>query len=82
MPRAELLRALGIVIRRRREALGLSQEDLASRAGVHRTYMGSAERGERNVAVVNLERIARALELPLAELFREVAMEMDETDGE
>ena len=81
MSREQLLQALGKVIRRKREALGLSQEDLASRAGVHRTYMGSAERGERNVAVVNLERIARALGCSLEDLFREVGAEIEDLDG-
>lgn len=52
---------LGLRIRRRREALGISQEELADRARVHRTYVGSVERGERNVSLVNILRLAKAL---------------------
>lgn len=47
----------------------LSQEELAHRAGVHRTYMGSVERGERNVSLRNIEAIAKALGVSLPELF-------------
>jgi transcriptional regulator with XRE-family HTH domain len=46
-----------------RNKLGLSQEELADRAGLHRTYVGSIERGERNVSVDNIEKIAEALEV-------------------
>ncbi len=48
-------------VRRRRLALGLSQEELAERAGVHRTYVGMLERSEKNVTIYNIERIALAL---------------------
>lgn len=44
-----------------RHGLGFSQEELAERAGLHRTYIGSIERGERNVSVDNIERLAKAL---------------------
>ncbi|WP_212786926.1 helix-turn-helix domain-containing protein [Ferrigenium kumadai] len=44
-----------------RQALGLSQEELADRCGLHRTYIGSVERGERNISVDNMERIALVL---------------------
>lgn len=48
-------------VRRLRADRGLSQEELAEAAGVHRTYIGMLERGEKNVTIYNIERIARAL---------------------
>lgn len=48
-------------VRRQRLELGLSQEELAERAGVHRTYVGMLERREKNVTIYNIERIALAL---------------------
>ena len=60
--------AIGHAIRRRRVEAGISQDALASRVGLHRTYVGSVERGERNVSIVNLARLAAALGLPLSEL--------------
>lgn len=56
-----ILNSLGEKIRAQRIAIGLSQEELASIAGLHRTYIGSVERGERNVSVHNIVSIARAL---------------------
>jgi transcriptional regulator with XRE-family HTH domain len=47
---------------------GISQEELAERAGLHRTYVSSVERGERNISLVNIENLARALGVTLAEL--------------
>ena len=54
--------AFGDSVRRRRTELGLTQEDLAERAVLHRTYVGGIERGERNISLLNLLLIARALE--------------------
>jgi transcriptional regulator with XRE-family HTH domain len=48
-------------VRRLRKERGLSQEELAEAAGVHRTYVGMIERGEKNVTIYNIERIALAL---------------------
>lgn len=60
-------------VRRRRIALGLSQEVLAEAAGVHRTYVGMLERAEKNVTIYNIERIAIALDVEPASLLTKVA---------
>ena len=59
---------LGRVIRAERAALGFSQESFAHKVGLHRTYMGAIERGEQNVGVLNLARIANSLRTPLSRL--------------
>lgn len=56
-------------LRELRQSRGLSQEELAFRAGLHRTYVSSAERGERNVSLVNLDKLATALEVDMCDLF-------------
>lgn len=58
-------------LRQIRQIKGLSQEALADLAGLHRTYIGSVERSERNVSIDNMERLANALEVDIAELLRE-----------
>lgn len=55
------LGAFGEAVRAQREARGISQEQLAAEAGLHRTYVGGIERGERNVGLINVIRLARAL---------------------
>ena len=64
----EILIKFGNKVRERRLALGLSQEELASRAGVHRTYIGMIERAEKNITLENIEKIAMALKIPLDKL--------------
>lgn len=64
----EILVKFGNKVRERRAALGLSQEELASRAGVHRTYVGMIERAEKNITLENIQKIAKALEIPLDKL--------------
>jgi transcriptional regulator with XRE-family HTH domain len=61
--------AFGKRVRVLRSKKGLSQEDLAFKAGVHRTYLGSIERGERNPSLKNIVAIARALDIELSEFF-------------
>ncbi|MCX6543507.1 MAG: helix-turn-helix transcriptional regulator [Acidobacteria bacterium] len=56
-------------IRELRLTRDLSQEQLAERAGLHRNYVGGIERGERNVAILNIAKLAAGLDITLAELF-------------
>jgi len=64
----EILMKFGRKVRDKRIRLGLSQEKLASRAGVHRTYIGMIERAEKNITLENIEKIAIALEVKPNEL--------------
>lgn len=61
--------SLGSAIRQLRELRGLSQETLAERAGLHRNDVGGVECGERNVALENIVKLAKALSVPIRELF-------------
>ncbi|MCC5016052.1 helix-turn-helix domain-containing protein [Legionella sp. 31fI33] len=60
---------LGDQIREVRKAHGFSQEAIASEAGIDRSYMGGVERGERNIAALNLIKLAKALNVEVGELF-------------
>ncbi len=62
----------GKALRERRHKLGVSQEAFADLCGLDRTYVGGIERGERNVGLANIEKLARALKISLSELFRGV----------
>jgi len=59
---------LGVAIRDRRREVGLTQEELAGAAGVERSNMGKIERGENNLSVLNLARIAEALDCKAADI--------------
>jgi transcriptional regulator with XRE-family HTH domain len=65
---ADILTILGENVRTERVRQGLSQEELADKAGFHRTYIGMIERAERNITLRNLERLAEALEVSIADL--------------
>lgn len=69
--KADAVTKFGHRVRILRERIGISQETLASRAGIHRTYMGGVERGERNISLKNILRIAEALGVPPQRLFDE-----------
>lgn len=60
----------GRAVRQRRQKLGVSQEAFADLCKLDRTYIGGIERGERNVALLNIQKIASALQIRLSELFR------------
>ena len=62
------LEAVGYRVRERRAALGLTQAAVGARSGLHRTFVGSVERGERNVSLLNLRALARALRTTPADL--------------
>ena len=72
MEKHPALVALGEQIRKIRQAKGVSQEDFAALAGLSRAYYGSVERGERNVAALNLMRIAATLQVEVGQLFPEL----------
>ena len=69
----DLVRMLGAAIRRRRTFLRISQEELAVRSGLHRTYLSDVERGVRNPSIKTIEKIAQALQVPVVKLFEETA---------
>ncbi|MFH0936943.1 MAG: helix-turn-helix transcriptional regulator [Candidatus Daviesbacteria bacterium] len=60
----------GKKLRELRTKAGLSQEELGFRAGIHRTYVGAIERGEQNISVDNIHKLAKALKIPVSELFK------------
>ena len=65
----------GTAVKFRREELGLTQEDLADKAGIHRTYLSDVERGTRNLSLVNIEKLAAALTMKMSELFAAVELQ-------
>lgn len=64
----KFLRELGDRVREARHRLGWTQAELAEKCALHRTFIGSVERGERNISILNLRHIAKILRLPLADL--------------
>lgn len=72
MEKDTALARFGLRLRGLREKAGLSQEELADRAQVHRTYLSGIERGRRNPSLINLLRIARALNISISALFDDV----------
>ena len=66
----EILVKFGDKVREERTRLKISQEQLASRAKVHRTYIGMIERAEKNITLENIEKVAKALNIKLSDFFR------------
>ncbi|MDE5568399.1 MAG: helix-turn-helix domain-containing protein [Muribaculaceae bacterium] len=71
MSKASILLLFGSNVQKYRKELKLSQEKLAELAGVHRTYIGMIERAEKNITLCNMEKIAKALNIPVAQLLQE-----------
>lgn len=65
----QILREFGLRIQQERKKLGMSQEELAFRAGMHRTYIGMIERAERNITLSNIKKLADALQMNIKDLF-------------
>ena len=66
----------GQAVRRYREKLGLSQEAFADLAGIHRTYVSSVERGKVQVSIGIAEQLAKALQVPLSRLWRDLEKQL------
>lgn len=69
MPKIDFKKRFGASVRGWRNQLGISQEELAERASLHRTYISDVERGSRNVSLENIERLAQALDVSVPALF-------------
>jgi len=67
----KILIKFGNRVREIRKELGISQEQLSFKADLHRTYIGMIERAEKNITLVNIEKIAKALNIELKELFND-----------
>ena len=67
----DILIRFGQRVRNQRMKLGISQEELASRADVHRTYIGMIERAEKNITLENIEKICKALDLTVSDFFKD-----------
>ena len=68
--KTDILKTFGDKIRELRKEKDISQEELAYRANLHRTYIGMIERAEKNITLINIEKIASALEVDIKQLFK------------
>jgi len=67
-----VLKKFGDKVRLERTNKGLSQEELADMAGVHRTYIGMIERAEKNITLENIEKIVKSLRISLSDFFKKI----------
>lgn len=72
MPTDGIQRTFGEVVREARAASGISQEELAEKAGLHRTYVSLLERGQRNPTLLVIEALSHALEMPMSDIIKRV----------
>jgi transcriptional regulator with XRE-family HTH domain len=70
MKKRPILAKFGKAVRKERLRIGVTQEELAFRAGLHRTYIGMIERAEKNITLLNMEKIAKALNVDLFALLK------------
>lgn len=77
---SDIAKTVGKRLRSYRTGQGLSQEKLAERAGLHPTYIGQVERGEKNLTIESLEKITSALDVPMANVFEKIE-ERGDTDN-
>jgi len=68
-PKSDILIKFGEKIRELRKQQGLSQEELAFKADLHRTYIGMIERAEKNITLINIEKISNALDVNIKDIF-------------
>ena len=66
----DILNLFGENVRKYRRLLDISQEELSNRADLHRTYIGMIERAEKNITLVNMEKIANALQVNIEDLLK------------
>lgn len=78
----EILNLVGARIKVLRKEKGLSQEALGEKGGFHFTYIGQVERGEKNISLINLAKIAEALEVNISQLFAYINEDMESTKSE
>jgi transcriptional regulator with XRE-family HTH domain len=70
MSKKKVLIEFGEKVRELRKEKGISQEELSYKADLHRTYIGMIERAEKNITLINIEKIAKALEVEISELLK------------
>jgi len=77
---SEIAKIVGQRIRNNRTRLGFNQETLAELSGCHPTYIGQLERGEKNATIESIEKISKALDVPLSKLFEKLGGSKEEKD--
>ena len=71
--REHALKVFGSNIKRLRKGMSISEEELSHRSSLHRTYIGGIERGERNISLLNIVKLARALQADASKLLRKLS---------